>query len=124
VRQSLEKIRSLNSRRNSESSEESSSRKAAEIFRNAYDTIVSVAGGAADLERSRGGGLPGAPPSPPYLEACSKLREAKSVLYPDDYTIVHRVVGEGHEVKAVADMMQRDTKISAIDFARRSRYLR
>lgn len=76
--------------------------KAAERMWLAYETIYGQTGGSMDMDRSRGGGLPGAPPLPAYLEAADTLSFAKRILYPMDYRIVSLVACMGESIDRVA----------------------
>jgi len=78
--------------------------QAAERLQLAYETVHGQAGGAMDFERSRGSGLPGKMPAPPYMVASETLRLAKMWLYPRDYAVVHRVCIQGIKVSDCAQL--------------------
>lgn len=79
--------------------------KAAERMWLAYETIYGQTGGSMDMDRSRGGGLPGAPPLPAYIEAAETLSFAKRVLYPMDYRIISLVACLGKSIDEAAAMV-------------------
>lgn len=78
---------------------------AAERMWQAYETIYGQTGGVMDMDRSRGGGSPGSPPLPPYLEAAETLSFAKRILYPMDYRIVTLVACMGKTIDEAAVMV-------------------
>lgn len=77
---------------------------AGERLQLAYETVHGQAGGAMDFERSRGSGLPGQMPAPPYMVASETLRLAKMWLYPRDYAVVHRVCIQGIKIADCAHL--------------------
>jgi hypothetical protein len=77
--------------------------EAAKKFREAWDALVSVAGGAMDFERIRSGNLVSSP-LPRQLAPQEVITEAKKALYPVHFDIVCKCVGEGHLIKDVAPM--------------------
>jgi hypothetical protein len=77
--------------------------QAGQMFRAAYDAVLSQMGGAMDFDRVRGGGSPGKPFADVYLDASGRLNGAQAKLYKRDYIILVAVAAEGHSVKSVAE---------------------
>ena len=73
-------------------------------YRTAYDTIYGQMGGVMDFDRSRGGGTPGQPFGVAYLHAAEQVSDVKRWLYPQDYTMVHRVCALGHTLEDCAGL--------------------
>jgi hypothetical protein len=75
--------------------------EAAKKFREAFDGLVSVGGGAMDFERVRSGNLISSP-LPRLVAAEEVITDTKKALYPVHFDIVCKCVGEGHLIKDVA----------------------
>jgi hypothetical protein len=78
--------------------------EAAKKFREAWDALVSVAGGSMDFERVRSGNLISSP-LPRVLAAQEVITDAKKALYPAHFDIVCKCVGEGRLIKEVAPIV-------------------
>lgn len=83
--------------------------RAAERMWLAHETVYGQTGGVMDLERSRGGGVPGGPPLPRYMEAAETLRVAKAILYALDHRVVVLIACETRSIEETAQIIFRRT---------------
>ena len=81
---------------------DSRQRRAADDYRDCYDTLAGAGGGSLDFDRVHTGAAGGAPPGPPALLAAERLADARSVLGKADCARVAAIAGEGLTIQAAA----------------------
>lgn len=77
-------------------------KRAAEIYRDAFDECTASMGGVMDFDKVRGAGTPGAPLGPRSMEAAETLRQAREQLGQFSRDVVEFVVGRGYSIEETA----------------------